>query len=196
MIHSDGDRIGRPANQNTESIRKRGESKLDRANTTAIPNLQTSRDLSGGNGVAADYRALKAGVKPLWGGHRDKAGELYFEPTLMDGATQDMEIIQKEVFGPVLTWQTWRDEDELMKLANGTDYGLAAVIFSKNEEHAMRLARSVVAGTVWVNCFFVRELAAPFGGSRNSGVGREGGNWSFDFYCDVKNIAALKGSFN
>src|SRR3984957_973112 len=140
-------------------------------------------------------RALKAGVKPLWGGYRDKAGELYFEPTLMDGATQDMEIIQKEVFGPVLTWQTWRDEDELMKLANGTDYGLAAVIFSKNEEHGMRLARSVVAGTVWVNCFFIRELGAPFGGSRNSGVGREGGNWSFDFYCDVKNIAALKGSF-
>jgi len=140
-------------------------------------------------------RALKAGVKPLWGGHRHKAGALYFEPTLIDGVTQDMEIVQKEVFGPVLTWQTWRDEDELMKLANGTDYGLAAVIFSKNEEHAMRLARGVVAGTVWVNCFFVRELAAPFGGSRNSGIGREGGNWSFDFYCDVKNIAALKGSF-
>jgi len=140
-------------------------------------------------------RALKAGVKPLWGGHRDKAGQLYFEPTLIDGVTQEMEIIQKEVFGPVLTWQTWRDEDELMKLANGTDYGLAAVVFSKNEEHAMRIARQVVAGTVWVNCFFVRELAAPFGGSRNSGVGREGGNWSFDFYCDVKNIAAMKGSF-
>jgi 5-carboxymethyl-2-hydroxymuconic-semialdehyde dehydrogenase len=140
-------------------------------------------------------RALKAGVKPLWGGHHDKAGELYFEPTLMDGAAQDMEIVQKEVFGPVLTWQTWRDEDELMKLANGTDYGLAAVVFSKDEAHAMRIARKVVAGTVWVNCFFVRELAAPFGGSRNSGIGREGGNWSFDFYCDVKNIAALKGSF-
>lgn len=140
-------------------------------------------------------RAYKAGVKPLWGGHRDKAGELYFEPTLMDGVSQDMEIVQKEVFGPVLTWQTWRDENELIKLANGTDYGLAAVIFSKNEEHAMRLAREVVAGTVWVNCFFVRELAAPFGGSRNSGIGREGGNWSFDFYCDIKNIAALKGSF-
>jgi acyl-CoA reductase-like NAD-dependent aldehyde dehydrogenase len=140
-------------------------------------------------------RALKAGVKPLWGGHRHKAGELYFEPTLIDGVAQDMEIVQKEVFGPVLTWQTWRDEDELMKLANGTDYGLAAVIFSKNEEHAMRIARNVVAGTVWVNCFFIRELAAPFGGSRNSGIGREGGNWSFDFYCDVKNIAALKGSF-
>ena len=141
-------------------------------------------------------RAFKAGVKPLWGGHRHQAGQLYFEPTLLDGVTQEMEIVQKEVFGPVLTWQTWRDEDELMKLANGTDYGLAAVVFSRSEEHAMRIARQVVAGTVWVNCFFVRELAAPFGGSRNSGIGREGGNWSFDFYCDVKNIAALKGSFD
>jgi acyl-CoA reductase-like NAD-dependent aldehyde dehydrogenase len=109
--------------------------------------------------------------------------------------SQEQEIVQREVFGPVLTWQTFRDEDEAMKLANGTNYGLAAVIFSKNEERAMRLARQVVAGTVWVNCFFVRELAAPFGGSRNSGIGREGGNWSFDFYCDVKNIAAMKGSF-
>jgi len=140
-------------------------------------------------------RALKAGIKPLWGGHRDKAGELYFEPTLLEGVSQEQEIIQREVFGPVLTWQTFRDEDEAIKLANGTDYGLAAVIFSKNEQRAMRLASQVVAGTVWVNCFFVRDLAAPFGGSRNSGVGREGGNWSFDFYCDVKNIAAMKGSF-
>lgn len=140
-------------------------------------------------------RAFKAGVKPIWGGHRHSAGRLYFEPTLLGGATQDMEIVQREVFGPVLTWQTYRDEDELMKLANGTNYGLAALVFSKSEDRAMRIARQVVAGTVWVNCFFVRELAAPFGGSRNSGIGREGGNWSFDFYCDVKNIAALKGSF-
>jgi acyl-CoA reductase-like NAD-dependent aldehyde dehydrogenase len=140
-------------------------------------------------------RALKSGVKPVWGGHRHSAGELYFEPTLLDGVSQEQEIVQREVFGPVLTWQTFRDEDDAIKLANGTTYGLAAVIFSKSEARAMRLAKQVVAGTVWVNCFFVRELAAPFGGSRNSGVGREGGNWSFDFYCDVKNIAAMKGSF-
>ena len=140
-------------------------------------------------------RALKVGVKPLWGGHRHQAGQLYFEPTLLNGVSQEMEIVQREVFGPVLTWQTFRDEDELVQLANGTRYGLAAMIFSKNEERAMRLASRVVAGTVWVNCYYVRDLAAPFGGSRNSGVGREGGNWSFDFYCDVKNIAALKGSF-
>ena len=140
-------------------------------------------------------RALKMGVKPLWGGKRSSVGELYFEPTLLDGARQDMEIVQREVFGPVLTWQTFRDEDELIALANGTHYGLAAMVFSKNQERAMRIASRVTAGTVWVNCFFVRELAAPFGGSRDSGIGREGGNWSFDFYCDVKNIAALKGSF-
>jgi len=69
------------------------------------------------------------------------------------------------------------------------------MIFSRNSERAMRIASRVTAGTVWVNCFFVRELAAPFGGARNSGIGREGGNWSFDFFCDVKNIAALNGSF-
>src|SRR5260370_13905199 len=137
-------------------------------------------------------RALKTGVKPLWGGHRDSAGELYFEPTLIEGVAQDQEIVQREVFGPVLTCQTFSDEDEAIKLANGTDYGLAAVIFSRSEERAMRLARQVVAGTVWVNCFFVRDLSAPFGGSRNSGIGRAGGHWSFDFYFYVENIPPPK----
>ena len=140
-------------------------------------------------------RALKSGVRPVWGGHRHSAGELYFEPTLLDGVQQDMEIVQREVFGPVLTWQTFRDEEELVALANGTRYGLAAMVFSRSEQRAMRIAGRVTAGTVWVNCFFVRELAAPFGGSRDSGIGREGGTWSFDFFCDVKNIAVLKGSF-
>lgn len=140
-------------------------------------------------------RALKSGVRPVWGGHRHSAGELYFEPTLLEGVQQDMEIVQREVFGPVLTWQTFRDEDELVALANGTRYGLAAMVFSRSEQRAMRIAGRVTAGTVWVNCFFVRELAAPFGGSRDSGIGREGGTWSFDFFCDVKNIAVLKGSF-
>ena len=140
-------------------------------------------------------RALKSGVRPVWGGHRHSAGELYFEPTLLEGVQQHMEIVQREVFGPVLTWQTFRDEDELVALANGTRYGLAAMVFSRSEQRAMRIAGRVTAGTVWMNCFFVRELAAPFGGSRDSGIGREGGTWSFDFFCDVKNIAVLKGSF-
>lgn len=164
-----------------------------REKTTRVGPLITPEHYKRVEGFVA--RALKAGVKPLWGGHRHAAGDLYFEPTLIEGVAQDQEIVQREVFGPVLTWQTFHDEDEAIKLANDTDYGLAAVIFSRNEERAMRVARQVVAGTVWVNCFFVRDLSAPFGGSRNSGIGREGGNWSFDFYCDVKNIAASKGSF-
>lgn len=165
-----------------------------REKTTRVGPLITSEHFRRVEGFVE--RALKSGAKPLWGGRRDRAGELYFAPTLLDGAPQQSEIVQREVFGPVLTWQTFRDEDELIELANGTRYGLAAMVFSRDRERAMRIAGRVVAGTVWVNCFFVRELAAPFGGSRDSGIGREGGNWSFDFYCDVKNIAALKGAFN
>jgi acyl-CoA reductase-like NAD-dependent aldehyde dehydrogenase len=140
-------------------------------------------------------RAKDAGARVLWGGQRDKAGALYFEPTLFDGVKPDAEISQREVFGPVLTWQTFGSDDEAVAFANNTRYGLAGVLFSRSEKRAMAIAERVVAGTLWVNCFFIRDLAAPFGGSRDSGLGREGGHWSFDFYCDVKNISVKKGSF-
>ncbi|HEY8120584.1 MAG TPA: aldehyde dehydrogenase family protein, partial [Myxococcota bacterium] len=140
-------------------------------------------------------RAKDAGARVLWGGKRDRAGELYYEPTLFDGVKPDAEISQREVFGPVLTWQTFASDDEAVAFANNTRYGLAGVLFSRNERRAMAIAERVVAGTLWVNCFFIRDLAAPFGGARDSGLGREGGEWSFDFYCDVKNISVKKGSF-
>lgn len=140
-------------------------------------------------------RAYKDGAKPIWGGERDKFGELYYEPTMLTNVRRDMEVFQREVFGPVLIWNTFKNEDEAIEIANDTSYGLAATIFSQSKERAWNIASHVTAGTVWVNCFFVRELAAPFGGARNSGIGREGGNWSFDFYCDVKNVAMRKGSF-
>jgi acyl-CoA reductase-like NAD-dependent aldehyde dehydrogenase len=91
------------------------------------------------------------------------------------------------VFGPVLTLQTFDGEAEAVALANGTRYGLAATMFTGDQERASRVSAQLVAGTVWVNCFFVRDLRAPFGGARQSGIGREGGTWSFDFYGDVKN---------
>ena len=141
-------------------------------------------------------RAKDAGARVLFGGQRDKAGTLYFEPTLFDGVKPDAEISQREVFGPVLTWQTFGSDDEAVAFANNTRYGLAGVLFSRNEKRAMAIAERVVAGTLWVNCFFIRDLAAPFGGSRDSGLGREGGHWSFDFYCDVKNVSVRKGSFS
>ncbi len=140
-------------------------------------------------------RAKEAGARVLWGGGRHPAGALYFEPTLFAGVQPEFEIAQREVFGPVLTWQEFGSDDEAVELANNTRYGLAGTLFTRNAQRAMALASRVVAGTLWVNCFFVRELAAPFGGARDSGIGREGGSWSFDFYCDVKNIAVRKGSF-
>ena len=114
-------------------------------------------------------------------------GGLYFRPTLVNDPTPGSEIVTKEVFGPVLTMQTFATDDEVVALANGTEFGLAAVVVSGDRAHAEVVTKQLVAGTIWVNCFFVRDLRAPFGGARKSGVGREGGTWSFDFYADVKN---------
>src|SRR5262249_23213546 len=90
-------------------------------------------------------------------------------------------------FGPVLTLQTFETEEEAVELANGTRFGLAAVVATGSPERAERVSASLVAGTVWVNCFFVRGLRAPFGRPPPSRLGREGGDWSFDFVCDLKN---------
>ncbi|MFI0543242.1 aldehyde dehydrogenase [Streptomyces sp. RP5T] len=130
-------------------------------------------------------RALAAGARAVIGGHpRDGR---YYAPTLLTDVAQDSEIVQEEVFGPVLTLQTFTGEDEAVRLANDTRFGLAATLATGDPERAARVSAQLVAGTVWINCFFVRDLQAPFGGSRHSGVGREGGTWSFDFYCDLKN---------
>jgi acyl-CoA reductase-like NAD-dependent aldehyde dehydrogenase len=133
-------------------------------------------------------RSLRDGARLLAGGsvNRDLGG-LYYLPTLLTGAPPGSEILTQEVFGPVLTIQTFEGEDEVVGLANGTRYGLAAMVFTGDRDRAERVAARLVAGTVWVNCFFVRDLRAPFGGARQSGIGREGGTWSFDFYGDVKN---------
>jgi len=140
-------------------------------------------------------RALAAGATAVIGGgpNTDLDG-LYYRPTLLTGLDPDAEALTEEIFGPVLTLQTFDSEDEAVALANGTRYGLAAIVVTGDPDRAARVSGRLVAGTVWVNCFFVRDLRAPFGGSRLSGIGREGGTWSFDFYCDVKNtVTAPKG---
>src|SRR5262247_1181599 len=140
-------------------------------------------------------RALAAGARPLLGGAVNPVlGGLYYQPTLLAGAAPGSEILTDEVFGPVLTLQTFAGESEAVALANSTPYGLAATLFTGDKARAERVSARLVAGTVWVNCFFVRDLAAPFGGAGLSGIGREGGTWSFDFYADVKNtVYAPKG---
>ena len=88
---------------------------------------------------------------------------------------QGSEILTQEVFGPVLTMQTFATDDEGLALANGTEFGLAACVVTGSRERAEAFTKHLVAGTIWVNCFFVRDLSAPFGGSKKSGIGREGG---------------------
>src|SRR5579862_7333057 len=139
-------------------------------------------------------QALVDGARLEFGGR--SLGGLYYAPTLFSEVPPDAEILHREVFGPVLTLQTFADEDEAIKLANSTEYGLAATIYTGSEARAERVSAAVVAGTVWVNCFYVRDLETPFGGARQSGIGREGGHHSFDFYCDVKTVCERTSLFS
>lgn len=133
-------------------------------------------------------RARKDGATIAYGGEVNTAlGTHYIKPTLVVDAPEGSEILTAEVFGPVLTMQTFASDADGLALANGTEFGLAACVVSGNRERAEAFTKFLVAGTIWVNCFFVRDLSAPFGGSKRSGIGREGGLWSFDFYADVKN---------
>jgi aminomuconate-semialdehyde/2-hydroxymuconate-6-semialdehyde dehydrogenase len=133
-------------------------------------------------------RAAAEGQNIVWGGSPNaELGGLYFTPTLVLEPTPGAEVVTQEIFGPVLTMMTFSSDEEVIERANGTEFGLAAVVVSGNKDHAKKITDVLVAGTIWVNCFFVRDLRAPFGGSKKSGIGRDGGTWSFDFYADVKN---------
>ena len=139
-------------------------------------------------------RARANGDTIVRGGKRSDLGGLWYEPTLIEPKSNDSEIVQREVFGPVLTFQTFRTEDEAIELANSTAYGLSAIIYTGTTERAERVGRKVRAGTVWVNTFLVRDLTAPFGGTGISGIGREGGNYALDFYSDLKTLQISQGT--
>ena len=132
-------------------------------------------------------RARAAGDTVVWGGRR-RAGSLHYEPTLIEPASNDSEIVQREVFGPVLTIQTFDSEAKAIELANSTRYGLSAVVYTGSADRADRVGTAVRAGIVWTNTFLVRDLAAPFGGCGLSGIGREGGDHALDFHSDLKTL--------
>jgi acyl-CoA reductase-like NAD-dependent aldehyde dehydrogenase len=138
-------------------------------------------------------RALADGARLVFGGR--SLGGLYYAPTLFTDIPPEAEILTHEVFGPVLTLQAFTDEAEAIAIANDTPFGLAATIYTGSEARSARVGAAVVAGTVWVNCFYVRDLETPFGGARESGIGREGGHHSFDFYCDVKTVCERTSAF-
>ncbi|MFN8196460.1 MAG: aldehyde dehydrogenase [Nocardioidaceae bacterium] len=139
-------------------------------------------------------RALDGGARALiGGGPNDDLGGLFFRPTIIVDAEPGAEILTEEVFGPVVTIETFETEEQAVAMANDTRFGLAATLVTGDPERAERVSAALDAGTVWVNCFFVRDLGAPFGGNGQSGIGREGGVWSFDFYTNIKNTVFAPG---
>ncbi|MFF3585452.1 aldehyde dehydrogenase [Streptomyces mirabilis] len=109
-------------------------------------------------------------------------------PTVITGMDQKARHAREEIFGPVVVVIPFTTEAEAVELANDTPYGLNAMLFTENLHRAHRVAAALRAGTVWVNCFFVRDLRAPFGGAGDSGIGREGGNFSREFFTEPKAV--------
>lgn len=134
--------------------------------------------------------APQEGARVAVGGHRPAhlAAGSYLEATVLTDVTPAMRVAREEIFGPVLSVMTFADEAEAVAMANDVDYGLAAYVWTSNLARAHRVADQLEAGMVWVNSHNVRDLRTPFGGSKMSGMGREGGDLSFDFYTEWKSV--------
>ncbi|MBU6442530.1 MAG: aldehyde dehydrogenase family protein [Alphaproteobacteria bacterium] len=132
----------------------------------------------------------KQGAKLIAGGrrppHLDRG--YFFEPTIFADADASMRIVREEIFGPVLSVLRWTDEDDLIRQANDSDYGLSAGIWTNNLRNAHRAAAALQAGTVWVNCFNLVDPATPFGGFKQSGWGREHGRQAMEMYSETKSV--------
>jgi 5-carboxymethyl-2-hydroxymuconic-semialdehyde dehydrogenase len=138
--------------------------------------------------------ARQEGAKVHEGGAGEQpAGGYFVRPVLFADASNEMRIAQEEIFGPALTAIPFKDEAEALKLANDVRYGLTAYIWTRDVARAHRFAHAVEAGMVWINSENVRHLPTPFGGVKASGIGRDGGDYSFDFYMETKNIAVALG---
>lgn len=138
--------------------------------------------------ATADGASVAAGGKAV-----DSAGN-YVEPTLFVGANSEMRIAQEEIFGPVLTAIPFKDEAEAVRIANNIEYGLAGYVWTSDLGRGHRLARDLDVGMIWVNSENNRHLPAPFGGMKASGIGRDGGDYSFEFYMETKNVCVALGS--
>ena len=140
--------------------------------------------------------AKEDGAKIAVGGVRKGKEGCYVKPTFFTDATNSMRIAQEEIFGPVLTAIRFKDEADAIKIANDIEYGLTGYVWTENSAKGMRVAKQLEAGMVWINSENNRHLPAPFGGMKSSGIGRDGGDWSFDFYMETKNTCVAYGTHN
>ena len=140
-----------------------------------------------------DY-AVKDGAKIVAGGKAVAGVGNYVEPTVFANARNDMRIAQQEIFGPVLTVIPFKDEAEALRLANDTQYGLAGYVWTNDSGRGHRMADKLDVGMVWVNSENNRHLPSPFGGMKSSGIGRDGGDYSFEFYMETKNVCVAMGT--
>ncbi|MDO5499832.1 MAG: 2-hydroxymuconic semialdehyde dehydrogenase [Propionibacteriaceae bacterium] len=129
---------------------------------------------------------ITGGGTPKFGDERD--GGSWVEPTIWTGLTHDSRVATEEIFGPCTALIPFSDEDEVIRLANDTNYGLAACFFTANASRVHRVAPQLEAGIVWVNSWFLRDLRTAFGGMKHSGIGREGGVHGLEFYTELTNV--------
>jgi aldehyde dehydrogenase (NAD+) len=130
----------------------------------------------------------KEGAKCVTGGDRWGEKGYFIEPTLFTNVTDKMKIAEEEIFGPVMSILRFKDVDEIVARANKTAYGLAAAVWTRDVAKAHYLAKKIKAGTVWINCYDVFDAAAPFGGYKMSGLGRELGERGLDAYTEWKTV--------
>jgi 5-carboxymethyl-2-hydroxymuconic-semialdehyde dehydrogenase len=138
----------------------------------------------------ADGAEIAAGGAP----HDGPGGGYYVKPTLFTAATPTMRVAQDEIFGPVLTVIPFSSEDQAIEIANAVRYGLTGYVWTNDMGRALRAADALEAGMIWLNSENVRHLPTPFGGMKDSGIGRDGGDYSFDFYMETKNVCLAKGT--
>lgn len=144
--------------------------------------------------VTSYFEIAKQDGATIAAGGEALGDEGYFvRPTLFTNATNQMRIAQEEIFGPVLTAITFKTEEEALELANDTQYGLTGFVWTNDLTRALRFTNQLEAGMIWVNSENVRHLPTPFGGVKASGIGRDGGDWSFDFYMEQKHIGFATG---